>query len=139
MRLSNIFLILCLFINVQSIAQEFSGHSSPEKVNLVYQKPSLYMEVSFSDPDQFMDAGQTALLLVNIKNSGPGKAYDVKATLSGQYPPELVIESTREIGIILPEENKTISFKHAQGISAISNPKIVVYSGGGQQESLDCY
>ena len=38
-----------------------------------------------------------------------------------------------------PYQNKTILFKHIQGISAISNLKIVVYSGGGQRESLDCY
>jgi hypothetical protein len=104
-------LILSLiFIYSLCAAQEFAGESSPVKVDLVYQKPSLSMEVSFSSPDQFMDAGQKAAFLVKIKNSGPGKAYDVKASLSGQYPPGLTIEGAKDIGMILPGESRTESF-----------------------------
>lgn len=89
-----------------------------------YDAPSVIASLQFDDSRQNsnnrLDADETTELLLNISNAGPGTAEGVKANFevnSNEHLGRLELPSIVNIGIIKPNETKTIPVK----IKALSN------------------
>ncbi len=112
MRLFLVFFLALLPAHTpETFADIIFSTSAPVNVRMFYQKPSLAVTASFSDPDRYMDAGQQAALTVEVFNTGAGKAYDVTGYISGDLPEGLTADRKAVLGNIPPGVKKLITFK----------------------------
>ncbi|MDD5765040.1 MAG: caspase family protein [Candidatus Marinimicrobia bacterium] len=84
-----------------------TGRSETNQTGL---PPVLAADVRFSEPsgNNYLDANETGMLTISLKNTGKGTAVGVSANLTGNAPKELDFPMKTYIGDIPPDSVKTI-------------------------------
>lgn len=93
---------LVLLIIILSASLVFAGQGS-FKANVFPAPPNLSATVNFSEPsgNKILDAEETGKLIITVKNSGKGEAFDVKAEIkSHKYINGLRFKESVSIGTI---------------------------------------
>lgn len=92
------------------------------KVNIFPAPPDISATINFSEPsgNNILDAGETGKLIVNVKNSGKGDAFDVKAEIkAGKRLDGLSFDKEVLIGTIPAGQSltKEIELKAGEDVS----------------------
>jgi hypothetical protein len=70
-------------------------------------------------PNGKLDAGEEALLLVQVSNRGPGPAYGPTIRITSDRP-QVTMEGDREIGDLLPGQSKEVALRVAGSLDLTS-------------------
>lgn len=95
-------LAACALLAAPASASRLEGRSAPGELDLVLQDTTLTLNLALLDPsgNGALDAGETARVVVRLRNEGPGRAYGVRlgaAVEGGGGQVEAELDSTWKV------------------------------------------